>query len=405
MSAAAAADDRPAPAAAAADGAVADRSWWAELGAVVPRAASFAWRAGRGGRESAVPPLAANPLTWATVAVDELAVSAAYLLGRRRAEQVSAEAVADVVLAADRLAAAGVVAEPALAHPDPGAPDPVRLSRRHRAGVDFEHLSFPSRYRAPVEMPGAQCWADEPANRTVHTYLLRGARSAPWVVVLHGHRMGEPRDLRLLGSVRLQRDLGVNVAHLVLAMHGPRGRDGGQPFPGIDPVRNFLGTAQSVSDARALLAWLRRDGAQSVGVFGISLGGHVAALLAAFDPDLAAVVVGVPTADLATMLADTMRARWGDAAVAESHVLDDAPRTLSRIVSPLAFPPAVPVGRRAIYAAVGDRLVTPQQALALWQHWERPPILWLQGGHLANNVSASRAFVTDAFARCGVTGR
>jgi acetyl esterase/lipase len=188
-------------------------------------------------------------------------------------------------------------------------------------------------------------------------------------------------------------------------MHGPRGRDGGQAFPGVDAVGNFLGMAQSVADARALLAWLRDHGAKRIGVFGISLGGHVAAMLASLEPDLSAVVAGVPTCDLATMLADTIRARWGDDAVAASGVLEEAPRALSRLVSPLTFPAVVPLEARSIYAAVGDRLVTPQQAVALWQHWDRSAILWLQGGHIANNVAASRRFVTASMADRGVTGR
>lgn len=392
---AATADERPG---------VADRPWWGELGAVVPRSVGFAWRAtGRGGDQ--LPRLAANPLTWATVAVDELAVATAYLLSRRSAERVSEQAVADAAVAVERLAAAGVTADPRLGHPPPGPPGRVRLTHRSRAGARFEHLSFASTYRPPVDLPGADRWTAEEGNTTAHGYLLRVDRGPrPWVLVLHGHRMGEPRDLRLLGSMRLQRDLDVNVAHLVLPMHGPRARGGAQPFPGIDPIRNFIGMAQAASDARALLAWLRTGGAESVGVFGISLGGHVAGLLAGLEPDLAAVVAGVPTSDVATMLADTMRSRWGEEAVTASHVLDPAPRELSRLVSPLTFPPVVDPGRLFVYAARGDRLVTPQQAVALWEHWQRPPILWLQGGHIANNVAASRRFVADSLAACGVAG-
>jgi pimeloyl-ACP methyl ester carboxylesterase len=257
-----------------------------------------------------------------------------------------------------------------------------------------------------VPLPGVSAWEDGTGNARAHAYLLRaGPPDRPCVVVLHGHRMGEPRDLRLLGSLRLHRDLDVDVAHLVLPMHGPRGRDHGtHPFPGLDPVANFLGMAQAVSDTRALLGWLRRQGAAKIGVFGVSLGGHVAAMVAGLEPSLDCVVVGVPTSDVSTMLADTMRARWGEEAVAASHVCDDAFRGLSRLVSPLAFPALVPVERRHIYAAVGDRLVTPQQALALWHHWERCSILWLQGGHIANNVGASRRFVTEALAAAGVAG-
>lgn len=383
----------------------AGRPWWAELGSVVPRSVACAMQAARPVSADAVPPLSVNPLAWATVAVDEFAMSTAYLMSRRSQRQVTEWAVDEAREAVERLRPLGVVDDPRLVHPAPDAPADVRRTRRRRLGIDFEHLSFASHYRPPVELPGAGRWHEGEANRHAHAYLLRhGDRPRPWVVMLHGHRMGEPRDLRMLGSKRLQHDLGVDVAHLVLPMHGPRGRGGGHPFPGLDPVTNFLGMAQSVCDARALLAWLRADGADRIGVFGVSLGGHVAALLAGLDGDISCVVAGVPTSDIATMLADTMRAHWGEETVAASHVLDDASRTLSWLVSPLALAPAVPWERRYIYAAVGDRLVTPQQALALWRHWDSPTILWLQGGHIVNNLGASRRFVADAMATAGVAG-
>lgn len=383
------------------------RPWWAELGAVVPRSLTFARDAARTAEQgdSAVPPLAGNPVAWATVALDELAMSAAYLHGRRSGEQVTEEAVEATAETVARLSAAGVVDQPLRAHPAPPGPAQVRLTSRRRFGTDFEHVSFDSGFAPATDFPGATPWTSGTANRTAHAYLLRpDDQPRPWVLVLHGHRMGHPRDLRLLGSIRLQRDLDVNVAHLVLPLHGPRGRDGGHPFPGVDPVRNFLGMSQSVWDARSLLAWLRAIGPGPVGLFGVSLGGHVAAMLAGLDDDLACVVAGVPTADLSTMLADTMRTHWGEEAVAASHVLDEPARTLSRLVSPLTFPARPPVERRFLYAAVGDRLVTPGQALALWQHWERPAILWLQGGHIANNVGASRRFVAQSLAASGVAG-
>jgi dienelactone hydrolase len=379
-------------------------SWWEELGAVVPRSVAFVRRAARGAGQE-VPALAANPLAWGSVAVDELAMSTAYLLSRRNAAAVAEPARADAAAAVARLRDAGVLDDPTLAHPQPADVSVLRRTARRRAGIDFEHLSFESSYRPPVPLPGAERWAAG-GNASAHAYLLRrDAAPRPWVVVLHGHRMGEPRDLRLLGSRRLQADLDVDVAHLVLPMHGPRGRGGGGSFPGVDPVANFLGMAQAVWDARLLLTWIRMQGATSVGVFGVSLGGHVAAMLSGLESGLAAVVAGVPTCDIATMLADTMRAHWGEAALAASHVRDDDFRELSRLVSPLAFPPLLPRERLFVYGAVGDRLITPQQAEALWRHWDRPAILWLQGGHILNNMGASRRFVVEALASCGVTGR
>jgi hypothetical protein len=160
-----------------------------------------------------------------------------------------------------------------------------------------------------------------------------------------------------------------------------------------------------VADARALITWIRGHSDLPIGVFGISLGGLVASMLGAIQADLGAVIAGVPLTDIATMLATTVRSRWGDDALADSHFLDAAPVELSRLVSPLTFEPVVPLDRRFIYAAIGDRLVTARQAEALWRHWEQPTILWLQGGHILNNVGASRRFVARAFGASGVRAR
>jgi hypothetical protein len=377
------------------------RPWWAELGRVVPRAVAGARQAARPAVDGDCPPLSANPLAWMTLTVDELTMSTAYLLSRRGGPPEDTRAQARE--AVETLTAAGLVDDPARIFPAPSAPAEIRTTRRRRAGIDFEHWSFSTPYPLPVDLPRSEDWASGDGNATAHAYLLRqGDGNRPWVVVLHGHRMGEPRDLRLLGSTRLARALGVDVAHLVLPLHGPRGRGERHAFPGLDGVTNFYGMAQSVWDARTLLARLRQQGAETIGVFGVSLGGHVAALLAGVDSALRCVVAGVPTSDIATMLTQTVRQHWGAEAVEASGVEDPSFRTLSRLVSPLSLPVLVPHENRHLYAAVGDRLVTPQQAIALWRHWEKPTILWLQGGHILNNVGASRRFVVDSLAASGV---
>jgi hypothetical protein len=381
------------------------RPWWYELGSVLPRSMSFAARASRprDGRE--IPTLSMNPLSWAMVTMDELAVSSAYLMTRQRAERLTLERLAAAENAVSILDEAGMLENPAALYPTPEAPVAIRLSKRHRGGLDFEHVSFTSTNRLPQGLAQLTEWQVD-ANDRAHAYLLRhNGGPRPWAVVVHGHRMGESRDIRFLGSRRLHRDLEVNVAHLVLPMHGPRGRVDAHTFPGADPVANLLGVTQAVSDARALLAWIREQTTRPIGVFGISLGGLVAGMLAAFEPGLACVIAGVPLTDIAGMLGMTVKSRWGAEALADAHFLDPAPVELSRLASPLTFAPVVPLDRRFIYAAVGDRLVTARQAEALWRHWERPTILWLQGGHILNNVSASRRFVSRAFAASGVNGR
>src|SRR6185295_14092996 len=49
---------------------------------------------------------------------------------------------------------------------------------------------------------------------------------------------------------------------------------------------------------------------------------------------------------------------------------------------PLSRPALVPHERRLIIAARADGICTPQHAVRLWEHWERPRLHWYPGGHL-----------------------
>ena len=48
-----------------------------------------------------------------------------------------------------------------------------------------------------------------------------------------------------------------------------------------------------------------------------------------------------------------------------------------------------PLERRFIFAAVADRIVPPEQARKLWEHWERPRIEWYQGAHITFRAHSS----------------
>jgi hypothetical protein len=135
-------------------------------------------------------------------------------------------------------------------------------------------------------------------------------------------------------------------------------------------------------DLRRLLAWVRDASDAPVGVFGISLGGYNAALLAGLDDGLACAIAGVPVADFARIVfrhAPPLHLRDAvDAGLPEERL-----RELKRVVSPLALQPRVPADRRYLFAAVADRIVPPDHVRDLWRHWGRPPIVWYQGSHVS----------------------
>jgi len=147
--------------------------------------------------------------------------------------------------------------------------------------------------------------------------------------------------------------------------------------------------AQSVWDLRRVLGWIRAQGAPAIAVHGVSLGGYNAALLAGIEGDLACVIAGIPPVDLARLV-------WTHAGPAvvrsleQAGIARDDVAELYRVVSPLAVEPKTPAGGRAIYAGIGDRLVSADHPRDLWAHWGHPRIVWTQSGHDPRTREARR---------------
>src|SRR5207253_242863 len=100
---------------------------------------------------------------------------------------------------------------------------------------------------------------------------------------------------------QLHDELGYNLVLPLLPLHGHRkparapGRSGaGDAFLSFDLVNTVHGLAQAVWDVRRIIGWVRAQGATSVGLFGVSLGAYVAALVAGVVDGLDRIVAGIP---------------------------------------------------------------------------------------------------------------
>lgn len=253
--------------------------------------------------------------------------------------------------------------------------------------IPHEQLSFESGYAPAVGEPGRRRWMGYRENRRAHAWMLRhGDPSRPWVIALHGYGMGLP--LADLGGMRaryLHHALGLNVLSYVMPLHGPRrvGRGyGSELFSG--GVSNLIhGEAQAMWDLRRIISWIRgTQGADRIAVHGVSLGGYTTALLSALEPDLACAVAGIP----ASCFVELFRQHSDRVGGIDPDRMDafwEQTRRLLTVVSPLSMQPRIPRERRYIFAAVADRLAPPGSAMALWEHWERPRIVWYQGSHVS----------------------
>lgn len=340
-------------------------------------------------REDVYPPdaptPALSPRLGAEVAVDDLVLSDLTLRAPVALEGEHARIRAETHEARALLADRGWLADPRAYHRSPEAPPRADLRRRRAAGADYEHLRFESGYEPWPDEPGRDRWLGYGANRTAHAWILRHREPAPWLVCIHGYGMGEPwMDLRAFDAARLHHLLGLNLALPVLPLHGPRRRGGrsGDGFIAADFLDTLHAEAQALWDLRRLLRWIEsQPDPARFSVYGLSLGGYNAALLSSFE-DAAAVLAGIPACDLTQLTwrhGSALQIRFAE----RQGLVHDEVAELLRPVSPLAFEPRPPRERRAIFAAVTDRIVPAWQPHALWRHWEEPRIAWYAGGHLS----------------------
>lgn len=363
------------------------------------------WRAARG--ESAyagVPPVEPSLRIVGEAVLDRsFSVGINALTGVPRPAQVRRQRaeLADAVAA---LTAQGYLENPKRYHAAPEAPRDWSLTAAHvRLGPRrtlYQELSFESDYEAPEAICGAERWKAHAHNRSAHAFVLehRGA-PRPWLVCVHGFGMGTAMSNFAGFRARwLHEDLGLNLIFPCLPLHGPRGasRISGRELLRPDYTQLLHCFAQGVWDLRRTLRWVRERGGERIGFYGVSLGAYHSAIVAGLEHELECVIAGIPAVDFPSVARDNEP--WILSRYEEDYQVDwEAVRALTYVVSPLSFDPLLPRERRFIYAGTADRVARPDQARALWRHWDEPEIHWYPSGHVAGVWKASvHAFVERA---------
>jgi pimeloyl-ACP methyl ester carboxylesterase len=257
---------------------------------------------------------------------------------------------------------------------------------RESIGRERSSIRFKSGY-VPANPEQRSAYAQQTANHTVHAELWcrrsRGSRGT--VIALHGFGMGNPRiDATALMASDLF-EMEMNVCLLTLPFHGKRktGVVSGRLFASPDVAQLSEAVAQSVQDVVRLAAWLRAELGGPVGLLGLSLGGYVTALTAGLDDELdfaIPMVAPVCFGDLAHRFMAASRRYRDSRDVSVDH---EEFRDLYRVHSPLSHPLQIERERVLIIGGRGDRIVPNEHPNWLWEHWDRPDIFWLAGGHIA----------------------
>lgn len=182
-------------------------------------------------------------------------------------------------------------------------------------------------------------------------------------------------------------------------------RPKGQRGPLVRTVRDqFAMNIATTQEARALLAWARREGYPRVGISGYSQGGIMAAFAAALSPAPVAVVprgAGNSARPIFTHAALSRRISWpvlarelGSLSAAKDYFEAClAPVEVARYPAPVAPEAAILVSAR------NDGFVPPPEAEALHQHWPGSEIRWLSTSHIlgAAHMRPHQRAILDAF--------
>ncbi len=288
-------------------------------------------------------------------------------------------------------------------------PDPARLDRYVS--------SLPDDPFEPAVVEGL-----EPAAESTGRVQQWRARDSDWVATRIVPRHGGPPRAALVflhgwlatpGHVHLMRlastpllSAGIEIWIPRLPAHierTPSGAVSGERCLSADLVATGEALRLAVAETRALGRWLRRQGRSRIGLWGISLGGWVAALTASSAGPWDAAALWTPVADpvptlWTSPLADPIRKALQQGGVER--------RAAERMFAPFA-----PVGRKLrspsdavlMLGARYDNVVPPASLEALSEQWGSP-CDWFEHGHISILWSrrakrTCRSFLRDRLGR------
>ena len=249
-------------------------------------------------------------------------------------------------------------------------------------------LSFKSRCQ-PYDTQIRRRWNSHTKNRTAHMRLWQhrdGPR--PTIVAIHGFAAEGYRINEWFFALPWLYGMGCDVALFTLPFHGPR-QARFSPFSGHGFFAGGLGWtneafAQGVEDFRVFMDYLLHErGVPQVGVTGVSLGGHTAALLAAVEPRLAFSIPNVPVASIPDLALEWEPMGMAIRAMLRvvGHSITDV-RRMSAPSCPLTWAPVIEKDRLMVIGGVGDRMAPPKHTRLLWDHWGHCRIHWFPGSHI-----------------------
>ena len=259
-------------------------------------------------------------------------------------------------------------------------------------GTQMVDLEYRSHY-VPFLPAARDSYLSIIENQTAYARWWTSDRGRPTIVLIHGWGGGNHWVTARSFVVPYWLRHGYDVVSFQLPFHGERAPATGQVvrsgalFPSPNPLRTNEGFGHAIYDLRALSMFLRSRGASTVGVMGMSLGGYTTSLWASIagTGDVGGVDFAVAMIPAVSM--SSLMWRHGEDSPVRRHaakagITEELLANAFAVHAPTTRPARLPVERLFVIAGRGDRITPPEQAEALAAHWHTP-ILWFDGGHLA----------------------
>jgi pimeloyl-ACP methyl ester carboxylesterase len=286
----------------------------------------------------------------------------------------------------------GAVGDPTLSFPTPTTPPRVSSRPANPVAEWLAHgsvhdIKFASSFEA-INPAVRERRRGYERNNVVHAQHWRHDDGPhPTLCLIHGFMGSAYLFNGLFFSLPWFYRSGYDVLLYTLPFHGRRAEKY-SPFSGYgffaDGFAGFAESmAQAVHDFRSVLDYLEYTGVDRIALTGMSLGGYTSALIAGVDDRIQAVIPNVPVVTPESQFDEWFPAnllvKLGNRLTGTDQELSAA---ASRYHSPLNYAPLVPRDRRLIITGLGDRLAPPEQAEALWEHWDRCAFHWFPGNHI-----------------------
>ncbi|MGO9928439.1 MAG: alpha/beta fold hydrolase [Mycobacterium sp.] len=263
---------------------------------------------------------------------------------------------------------------------------PASLIAEWIANGTVDNIAFRSSFTA-INPAMRKQWSAFTSNGIAHAQHWRhGDGPRPTLCVIHGF-MGSSYLLNgLFFSLPWYYRSGYDVLLYTLPFHGRRA-ERYSPYSGFGYFASGLSgfaeaMAQAVHDFRSVVDYLRHTGVQRVALTGISLGGYTSALLATVEDRLEAVIPNCPVVAPAKLVDEWFPANaLVKLGLRLANINRDEFNAGMSYHCALNYPPVIPKDRRMIITGLGDRLAPPDQAVSLWEHWDRCALHWFPGSH------------------------